>query len=83
MMSKCPQCGSTEIISDLIVLTVVEASRGTLFVALVDPAKKGERVEVGFRAAICGGCGHSEMYTRYPQDVLDAHKKGYVTLGVR
>jgi hypothetical protein len=83
MMTKCPQCGSTEIVPDLIVFTVVEASRGTLFVSLMDPAKKGERVEVGFRAAICGARGHNEMYTRYPQDVLDAHKKGYVTQAVR
>ena len=83
MMTKCPECGSTEIVPDLILYTEVNAMRGTLFVALVDPAKKGKTEYVGFRIAVCGACGHAELHTRFPQDILAAHKKGYVTQEVR
>ena len=79
MMNKCPECGSTEIIPDLILFTEVNALRGNLYVSLVDPAKKGKAAYAGFRVAVCGTCGHADLYTRYPEDILDAHKKGYVT----
>ena len=79
MMTKCPECGSTEIVPDLIPLAEVSALRGPIFLTLVDPAKKGKRVDVGLRLAVCGACGHAELHTRYYQEVLDAHKNGYVT----
>ena len=33
-------------------------------------------VESGFRAAICGSCGHTRFYTKYHAELLEAHKKG-------
>ena len=79
MMTKCPQCGSAEIVPDLIVFGEVTSIWRSIFVSLVHPAKKGEPVNIGFRVAVCGTCGHAEMYTRAYQDLLDAYKKGYST----
>ncbi len=81
MMTKCPECGSTEIIPDLNVFTkqAAMATNEINYVALVDPARRGKPVVIGLRAAICGSCGHVEFYTRYASELLDAHKKGYVS----
>jgi len=80
-MTKCPECGSTEIIPDLNVFTkrAAIATNEINHVVLVDPSRRGQSVVIGFRAAICGSCGHVEFYTRYAADILDAHRKGYVT----
>lgn len=67
MMSKCPECGSTEIVPDLIVFAD-EAAVGQrpVHVSLKEPepAKRPfmwipKDVSTGFRAAICGGCGYT------------------------
>ncbi len=79
MMTNCPKCGSTEIIQDLILLSAAAGDVGTARVILVDPSGKGEKVRVGFRTDICGNCGYAEFYTKYASDLLNAHKKGYVT----
>lgn len=78
MMTKCPTCGSTEIIPDLVAFTG-STNANHIFVIL-EPAKgqKGDEVSVGFRADVCGSCGHTEFYTKYANDLLEAHKKGYV-----
>ncbi len=78
MMTKCPKCGSIEVIPDLILLTAAGGDVGNARVVMVDPSKKGENVRVGFRADICGNCGYTEIYTKYASDLLEAHKKGYV-----
>ena len=80
MMTKCLACGSTEIIPDLRVFTQIGSETETTYVALDPPKKvKGPPVEIGFRAAICGNCGHVELYVRYAEELLDAHKKGYIS----
>jgi predicted nucleic-acid-binding Zn-ribbon protein len=79
MMANCPKCGSAEIVSDLSLFASAEGDVKPVFVTLVDPSQKGEDVTVGFRADICGSCGYSELHTRFAKDVLNAHKKGYVT----
>ncbi len=81
MMTQCPACGSTEIIPDLVVFTKAAAiaTNEINYVVLEDPARRGKPVRSGLRAAICGGCGHVEFYTRYAAELLDAHKKGYVS----
>ncbi len=79
MMTKCPKCGSTEVIPDLIVFSSAGGDVGSVRVVLVDPSRKGEKEVVGFRADICGNCGYTEMYTKYASDLLTAHKKGYIT----
>ncbi len=82
-MTKCPVCGSTEIISELPLFAGTSGSAiGGPYVVL-DPPKglKGnpESVSIGFRANICGSCGHTELYTKYAAKLLDAYKQGYVS----
>lgn len=85
MMKKCSECGSTEIISDLIVYAPgTKMGAQPIFVALVEPEPqnrpfvwKPQSITTGFRAAICGECGHSELYTEHYSDLLAAHKKGF------
>lgn len=81
MMTKCPQCGSSEIVPDLIVFTEETVSgHRPAYVKLVEPGKRSPKeVKAGFRAAICGSCGHTQLYTKYPKEILEAHKKGYVS----
>jgi len=87
MMTQCPQCGSTEIVPDLIVFAD-EAAVGQrpVHVSLKEPepAKRPfvwipKEVSTGFRAAICGGCGYTQFYTKYHTEILDAYKKGYTS----
>jgi len=80
MMTQCPQCGSNEIIPDL-VLFGNEIPSCQAFVSLVDPhphhAQEG--FAAGVRVAVCGGCGHIEIYTNWNKELLEAYKKGLVT----
>jgi predicted nucleic-acid-binding Zn-ribbon protein len=85
MMKKCPECGSTEIVSDLIVFAGdAPLGRDPIHVSLnePEPAKRPfvwvpKSVTAGFRAAVCGACGHTQFYTKHHAEILDAHKKGY------
>lgn len=79
MMSECPECGSNEIIPDLLIFGDILPHLRPAMVILEDPANKEEPVSVGFRAAVCGACGHTEIYTRIYKDLLEAHKKGFVS----
>ncbi len=80
MMKKCIVCSSEEIIPDLRVFTQIGSDDETIYVALDPPKKaKGTPVEIGFRAAICGSCGHVELYVRYAEELLGAYKKGYAS----
>jgi hypothetical protein len=87
MMKKCPDCGSTEIIPDLLVFSD-EALTGQLppYVRMLEPepAKRHfvwipKSVATGFRAAVCGDCGHTQLYTQHHAELLAAHKQGYVS----
>ncbi len=77
MMTKCPDCGSTEILSDLVVFGGYQDNNIRLI--MVDPKKKGESVVYGIRAALCCGCGHVDLYTKYYKEFVEAKNKGYVT----
>lgn len=85
MMTQCPKCGSNEIVPDLKLLTNDTVSSGMpLFAKLVEPepAKKpfmwmADEVKINFHAAVCGACGHTQIYTKQYEEVLEAHKKGY------
>ena len=87
MMTKCPQCGSSEIIPDLIVFGYgSNAGQMPISVTLIEPepAKRPfvwmpKSETSGLRAAICGECGHADIYTNYYKELLAAHKKGFVT----
>ena len=85
MMTKCPECGSGEIVPNLLVCTDETVSGGEpAYVKLVEPepAKKpfmwmSDEVKVNFHAAVCGSCGYTRFYTKVHAEVLEAHKKGY------
>jgi len=88
MLKSCPECGSTEIISDLIVFSG-EAIVGQHppYVALVEPAPEKRPfiwmpniVAGGFRAAVCGACGYTRLYIPHHSGLLEAYKKGYTGL---
>ena len=87
MMTTCPDCGSTEIVSELLVFSG-DAATGERppYVKLVEPepAKRPfiwlpKSVATGFRAAICGACGHTQFYTKNHAAILEAHRKGYTS----
>ena len=81
MMTKSLECGSNELISDLIVFTheTVSGHKPT-YVKLVEPVKRSTKEgRAGFRSAICGSCGHTQLYPKYHAEIMGAHKKGYVS----
>lgn len=85
MITKCPECGSSEIIPNLIVFTDESTSgQKPAYVKLLEPepAKRPfvwmpREVTSGFRAAVCGSCGHTRFYAANRAELLEAHKKGY------
>ena len=87
MMKSCPECGSTEIVSDLLVFAD-EALNGLHppYVKLLEPKPekapfiwRPNTVTTGFRVSICGSCGYTRVYTKDHAAMLEAHKKGYVS----
>ena len=82
MMTKCPECGSTEIASDLIVYSKPVRHAGNeiivVHVGLEDPTHKEQPLLVGFRAAICTDCGHTNFYTKRFAELKETIKKGFV-----
>ncbi|MBI3159618.1 MAG: hypothetical protein HYZ26_08485 [Chloroflexi bacterium] len=87
MMHTCPECGSTEIVPELLVFAD-EALIGQHppYVKLVEPKPEKapfiwspKSVATGFRAAICGACGYTRFYTKHYAEILEAHKKGYTS----
>lgn len=87
MLKTCSECGSTEIVPDLLVFAD-EAIIGQHppYVQLIEPepAKrpfvwKPKSVATGFRAAICGACGHTRFYTKHHAEILEAHQQGYTS----
>ena len=84
-MKTCPDCGSTEIVSDLIVFAdEIAAGQIPVYARLVEPApaKKPfvwvpKSVTTGFRAEICGGCGYTRFHAANHAELLAAKKQGY------
>jgi len=88
MLKTCPECGSTDIVPDLLVFSGdAPAGQHPPYVSLVEPPPEKrpfiwspKSVATGFRAAICGACGYTRFYTKYPAEILEAHKKGYTSM---
>jgi predicted nucleic-acid-binding Zn-ribbon protein len=85
MFKACPECGSTDILPDLLVL----GDETPPHVALLEPrpAKpplvwQPKVVAAGFRATICGHCGYTRFYTKHQAELLEAYKKGYASRSV-
>ncbi len=79
MMTKCPNCGSTEIICELTLLGSAGGEARPVGLVMVDPAGKGDSVGGRLLLDLCGHCGHAEIYSKKADVLLDAHKKGYVS----
>ena len=87
MMSKCPECGSADIINDLVVFAgAAPSGQQLVYVSLEEPSPEKKpfiwnpkTVETGFRASICGDCGYTCFYTSQFKELSDAHKKGYTS----
>lgn len=85
MTTQCPECGSNEIIPDLIVFSDEENTGiKPIHVRMVEPEPANrpfiwipKDVKTGFRATICGSCGYTRFYTKYHAELLDVHKRGY------
>ena len=87
MIPKCPECGSSDIIPDLLVNTdAASPNHKPAYVKLIErsPANRPAgwiplEVKTNFHAAICGACGFTRFYTKHPAELLEAHKKGYIS----
>jgi predicted nucleic-acid-binding Zn-ribbon protein len=85
MITKCPECGSSDIVSDLPVYTDDTVSGGKpAYVKLVEPKPQkppflwmAAEAKTGFLAAICGACGHTQLYAEDHAEILEAHQKGF------
>ena len=80
MMKQCPQCGSSEIIPDMFLAGEVYPALRSAVVVLANPKNHGDSVSVGFRVDVCGACGHAELYTVGNKELLEAHKKGWISI---
>ena len=87
MIKIWPECGSTNIVSDLLVFSdkVLNGDRPP-YVKLIEPEPEKlpfiwspKPVATGFRAAICGACGYTRFYATNHAELLEAHKKGYTS----
>ena len=87
MTKPCPECGSTDIVPDLLVFADESLTgQHPPYVQLMEPepAKRPflwspKTVASGFRAAVCGNCGYTRFYTKQHAELLEAHKRGYVS----
>jgi len=43
------------------------------------PITRKKASRQGVRVAVCGACGHLEMFTNWNKELLEAYKKGLVT----
>lgn len=84
-MESCPNCGSAEIVPGLRLHTE-EAVSGhqPVYVKLVEPEpeKAGflwtrSEEKSYFYASICGQCGYTALFAQYPEELLEAYKKGF------
>ena len=87
MMQKCPECGSNEIIPDLLVFAdEMIAGQLPIYVKLNEPGPEKKpfiwvpkNAASGFRAAVCGECGYTSFYATNHTELLQARKQGYAS----
>ena len=88
-MKPCPECGSTEIIADLVVFAnQMETLAGGVVACVQLTEPKPEKapfiwvpkyVTSGFHAAVCGECGYTRFYAAHHANLLQARRQGYVS----
>jgi predicted nucleic-acid-binding Zn-ribbon protein len=87
MMTKCPECGSSDIVPDLLVNTdAANPNHKPAYVKLLEPPPPDhpnvwipQQVRTEFYAAVCGSCGLTRLYTKEHARIWEAHKKGYTS----
>jgi ribosomal protein S27AE len=83
----CPECGSADIVSDLVVFSDDSlAGQQPPYVQLLKPKPEKapfmwspKHVDAGFHAAVCGACGFTRFYTKRHAEILDASRRGYTS----
>jgi predicted nucleic-acid-binding Zn-ribbon protein len=87
MTKTCPECGSTDIVSELLVFADKMLSGDyPPSVKLIEPDPEKlpfiwspKIAATGFRAAVCGACGYTRFYAANHAEILAAHQKGYTS----
>jgi len=87
MLTKCPECGSSDIIPDLHVNTdAANPNHKPAYVKLIEPPPVDGpagfiplEVKSEFHAAICGSCGYTRFYSKTHTEMWEAHNKGYTS----
>ena len=87
MITTCPECGSTDIVPELLVFAdKILSGDHPPYVKLLEPEPKKlpfiwspKSAATGFRAAICGACGYTRFYATNHAEILAADKKGYTS----
>ena len=85
MRDACPECGSVDVVTDLVVFSDDSlCGQQPPYVQLEEPKPdkppflwSPKTVSAGFHAAICGACGATRFYTKLHAELLDAHRCGY------
>ncbi len=77
----CPKCDSREIIRSLPVNEHVDYN-ARMTLALVVHAKPQATISKGtvksrLFAWVCAKCGYVELYTEYPEELLEAYRKAH------
>jgi len=81
IMSQCPKCKSTEVITDLALQTSGDLP-SFVKVSEPDPPNKpfiwiAKSEQSYFTANVCGACGYTEFYATNYKGLSEGRKKGY------
>jgi len=82
MNASCSKCGSTEILTDIPVVSGVD-NLSVLYVSALAFNRPDARVFKGpvthrFLARVCGSCGFAEFYVEDPKGLLEVVKRAGV-----
>lgn len=86
MMTQCPECGSNDIIPDLLVNTdAASPNHKPTYVKLLEAPPEDRpagwiplEAKTTFHAAICGVCGFTRLYSKHHAEMWAAYQKGYI-----
>ena len=72
----CPQCGSTQIMTDVRVADALDEDLGAQVQRKPRAMLLKGTVRVQLKAQVCGECGYTELYAADPGRLLEAHRRG-------
>ena len=78
--SRCPKCGSPDVIPNVSILEHVGANASLHSVRAVleknpDALFVRGEVRTSLQAWVCGTCGYTELYAKHPEALLAAYRK--------